>query len=37
MMTDVQMWFISGVIALALIAVSVMYVCLVVAGDRHKK
>ncbi len=37
MMTDVQMWFISGVIAVAVIAVSVMYACLVVAGDRHKK
>ena len=37
MMTDVQMWLISGVIALAAIAVSVMYVCLVVAGDCNKK
>ena len=36
-MTDVQKWLISGVIVLAIISVSVMYVCLVVAGDRHKK
>lgn len=36
-MTGTQIGLISGVIALAIIAVSVMYVCLVVAGDRHKK
>lgn len=36
-MTGTQIWLISGVIALATIAVSVMYACLVVAGDRHKK
>lgn len=36
-MTGTQIWLISGGITLALIAVSVMYVCLVVAGDRHKK
>lgn len=36
-MSDLKIWMISGVIALAAIAVSVMYVCLVVAGDRHKK
>lgn len=37
MMTDVQMWFISGVIAVAVIAVSVMYACVVVSSGRHKK
>ena len=36
-MTGTQIGMISGVIALAAIAVSVMYACLVVAGDRHKK
>lgn len=36
-MSDLKIWLISGGIALAAIAVSVMYVCLVVAGDRHKK
>ena len=36
-MTGTQIWLISGGIALTAIAVSVMYVCLVVAGDRHKK
>lgn len=36
-MTGTQIWLISGGIALAAIAVSVMYACLVVAGDRHKK
>ena len=36
-MTGTQIGMISGGIALAAIAVSVMYVCLVVAGDRHKK
>ena len=36
-MSDLKIWLISGVIALAAIAVSVMYACLVVSGDRHKK
>ena len=36
-MSDLKIWLISGGIALAAIAVSVMYACLVVAGDRHKK
>ena len=36
-MSDLKIWLISGAIAVAAIAVSVMYVCLVVAGDRHKK
>ena len=35
-MNDVQMWLISGVIAVAVIAVSVMYACLVVS-DSHKR
>ena len=36
-MSDLKIWLISSVIALAAIAVSVMYACLVVSGDRHKK
>ena len=36
-MSDLKIWLISGVIALAAIAVSVMYACLVVSSDRHKK
>ena len=36
-MSDLKIWLISGVIALATIAVSVMYACLVVSRDRHKK
>ena len=36
-MSDLKIWLISGVIALATIAVSVMYACLVVSSDRHKK
>ena len=36
-MTDVQMWLIAGVIAVAVIAVSVMYACVAVASDRNKK
>ena len=36
-MNDINIWLISGMIALAAIAVSVMYACLVVSGDRHKK
>ena len=35
-MTDVQMWLIAGVIAVAVIAVSVMYTCMVVS-DSHKR
>ena len=36
-MSDLKIWLISGVIALAAIAVSVMYACLVVSSDRHNK
>ena len=36
-MSDLKIWLISGVIALAAIVVSVMYACLVVSSDRHKK
>ena len=36
-MSDLKIWLISGVIALATIAVSVMYACLVVSSDRHNK
>ena len=36
-MTDVQMRLISGVIAVAVIAAAMMYACVAVAGDRHKK
>lgn len=36
-MSDLKIWLISGGIALAAIAVSVMYACLVVSSDRHKK
>ena len=36
-MSDLKIWLISGVIALAAIEVSVMYACLVVSSDRHKK
>ena len=36
-MTDVQIWLIAGVIAVAVIAVSVMYACVVVSSGRHKK
>ena len=36
-MNDVQMWLISGVIAVAVIAVSVMYACLVVSGSHKRK
>lgn len=36
-MTGTQIGLISGMIALAAIAVSVMYACLVVSSDRHKK
>ena len=36
-MSDLKIWLISGVIARAAIAVSVMYACLVVSSDRHKK
>ena len=36
-MSDLKIWLISGMIALAAIAVSVMYACLVVSSDRHKK
>ena len=36
-MSDLKIWLISSVIALAAIAVSVMYACLVVSSDRHKK
>lgn len=36
-MSDLKIWLISGVIALAAIAVSVMYACLVVSSGRHNK
>ena len=36
-MSDLKIWLISGVIALAAIVVSVMYACLVASSDRHKK
>ena len=36
-MTGTQIGMISGGIALALIAVSVMYACVVMSGGRHKK
>lgn len=36
-MSDLKIWLISGVIALATIVVSVMYACLVVSSDRHNK
>ncbi len=36
-MSDLKIWLISGVIALAAIAVSVMYACLVVSGGRRNK
>ena len=36
-MSDLKIWLISGVIALATIVVSVMYACLVASSDRHKK
>lgn len=37
MMTDVQMWLISGVIAVAVIVASMMYACVVVVSDCNKK
>ena len=36
MMTDVQMWLISGAIAVAVISVSVMYTCMVVSGHKRR-
>ena len=36
-MSDLKIWLISGVIALATIVVSVMYACLVVSGSHKRK
>ena len=35
-MTDVQIWLISGVIAVAVIVASMMYACVVVSSHKRK-
>ena len=36
-MSDLKIWLVSGVIAVAVISAAVMYACLVVSGNHHKK
>lgn len=36
-MSDLKIWLVSGVIAVAVISAAVMYACMVVSSDRHKK
>lgn len=36
-MSDLKIWLVSGVIAVAVIPAAVMYACMVVSSDRHKK
>ena len=36
-MSDLKIWLVSGVIAVAVISAAVMYACMVVSSDRHNK